>query len=64
MTVETEKEARKEAVVTSMAVLVHQKSYQVLVAWTKTEEVLVEHQELQDPPREAAERSLVLLGLI
>lgn len=64
MTVEAEKEARKEAVVTLMAVLVHQQPYQVLVAWTKTEEVPVEHQELQDPPREAAERSPVLLGLI
>ena len=61
MMVEAEKETRKEAVVTLISVLVHQKPYQVLVAWTKTEEVLVEH---QDPPREAAERSLVLLGLI
>ena len=61
MMVEAEKETRKEAVVTLISVLVHQKPYQVLVAWTKTEEVLVEY---QDPPREAAERSLVLLGLI
>lgn len=55
--VEAGKEARKEAlVVIVLAAMVHQKPNLVVVAWAKTEVVLAEHRELQEPPMEEAER--------